>query len=141
MTNWSEIKDIMADRDYQKVGTSEQKEIAEKSGALVFEPKANELFLDIDSDVDFEHCKKHLKIFSSLGIVKGAKYSLSRSGNKHVFVTLDKEYDLWTRVAMQSAFGSDRNHESFVVRNILEKEPFPIMFFEVNTARTPIELA
>lgn len=106
---------------------------AEKGCRCVF-PEPNELQIDIDSEEGYEIFQNVVSVFprgGSVEIVDIEEHpSLSGLPNRHITITLSKEFNVLERIAFQFLFGSDRIRESIsLLREILDIEE-PICFFE-----------
>lgn len=104
---------------------------AKELGCVIREPKANELFVDIDNDDDFVVFTNHVNMLSD--IVKSVKVTPSKSGGarKHAVVTLNRKVkSLTERVMLQAILGSDRTRELFSFRRIEAGNRRCTLFFE-----------
>ncbi len=115
------------------IRTSEQcREWAETLNCDLREAKANELFVDIDSEhqfgifcVNVAVLKKHWKVVTWIS-------SPSKQGlpHRHVVVRMAEDLDLLTRIALQAALGSDPMRELLSIRRALNGEENVVIFFE-----------
>lgn len=101
-------------------------------------PAPNELFVDIDSDADFEVFEKHLAILKTHVTVDATEITPSRSGLpcRHVVVRLERPVSgPLERLLLQSVLGSDRLHELLSWLAVTKgTTPYPTVFFEPKTA-------
>jgi len=127
---------------------------AQSQGLVCILPEPNQLFLDIDDDTSGGWMQAMFGVLESNNIAyEIEKTTISKSGNKHVYVRFPKppapqpldvgelkpdmdqvyiEFDDVGRVALQAALGSDRKRELLSMLRILlnlEARP-PTTFFE-----------
>lgn len=93
--------------------------IAEQKNCELMIPKENELFLDIDTIRQSDVLKEQLFILDENGINYEKKELISKSGNKHVIITLPFNVSDSLRVAFQAALGSDPKRELLACLRIL----------------------
>lgn len=107
---------------------------AKAKGLVVKTPARDELFVDIDSDADFEVFAKHLKILGRFVAVRSYTVSPSNSGGerRHVVVRLSRDVvDDSERVLLQAVLGSDRLRELLSWERIRSGvREHPTVFFE-----------
>lgn len=94
---------------------------AKAMGFEILIPKANELFIDIDSMDDWEWFSNNFASLSSFIVTKYPEWDIlsaisdteskSGEGHRHIIVTLPFDMDDWQRIAMQAVLGSDRKRE------------------------------
>ncbi len=102
-------------------------------GQTVKQPKADELFVDIDSEEDFKVFDKQYAILHAAGYVDGFSYTYSKSGWPHSHVIVILRYPVNSeleRLALQSFLGSDRKHELLSWLAYRGGNPSPTVFFE-----------
>jgi len=106
--------------------------LAKANGRVVVVPKANELFVDIDSEADMERFKRlRATVESFLPLKVDVRPSPSgRPGRHHIVVTLDREVTEIERVALQAILGSDPTREALSYRRILNSITPATLFFE-----------
>lgn len=105
-------------------------EWAEKIGCDIVEAKANQLFIDIDTEAqfaqfEFQLLKEHF-YFTKITITP-SKQGLPR---RHIVIEMGKEYPLITRIALQAILGSDPTRELISIKRALEDESNVVIFFE-----------
>lgn len=105
---------------------------AKKFGLSVVLPNDNELMIDCDSR-HTNHVDALMKIMESTGVVKiiQRRVTTSRTGNKHVYLTLDRVVTPLERIALQAALGSDAEREMYSLMHLFKGDPNPTLFFEV----------
>lgn len=88
-------------------------EAAKAKNQRVRYPKPNQLFLDIDSEDDFDLFNEQLHVLKQHLTVSGVEVTVSKSGlpHRHVVVTLGRKVSKLERIALQTMLGSDRVHE------------------------------
>ncbi len=123
----------MSDSDFDALGAYNA---AAKLGLRVVFPEANQLFIDIDSDEDFEIYEQNLAIAREEELLEGKQIresvKASKSGlpNRHITLTFERNFDAVTRVAWQALLGSDRKHELLSMVAYARGNKSPTMFFE-----------
>lgn len=107
---------------------------AEAGGADVLYPQSNELFIDIDTDEQYNLCLSRIsELRSMLRCTVGIKRDVpSNSGgeHRHVIVELSIQIDDATRAGMQMFLGSDPIRELLALRRIMQGVANPIIFIE-----------
>ena len=121
-------------REYREDSTEEIIKQAKAAGHKVLTPYANELFIDIDTDEQYEDMKSRLRNFPNMMFMT-AKItrdvpSMSGLPHRHVTVTLGEDVDNMTRAAMQMFLCSDPVREILAVRRVLQGVSNPIIFIE-----------
>lgn len=113
-----------------------------KEGIHIVEPEKNQIQLDLDGIRAMHRYSAHYTIFKKAGLTKGWKEKLSpsKSGGSHVHVTITmrEEVDNVTRVMLQAVLGSDLLRETFNATRVLNKNKYPIVFFESGRAKNHI---
>jgi hypothetical protein len=117
-----------------KLRREHAEEQAKAKGCRVVEPASNELFIDIDSEVDYAYFQKQIKrievrwpcAWRATGSPSG------KPGRYHVRVVFegDRRLDHWQRIALQAVLGSDRVRELISVQRLLDGDATPTLFFE-----------
>lgn len=106
---------------------------ARKRGCVVLWPRANELFIDIDSAEDYARYKTALPIFREIHPVIETKETPSPSGKPwrmHIIVKLASPVpDDTTRIYWQALLGSDAGREALALKHLRDGHP-PTVFFE-----------
>lgn len=87
---------------------------AKDEGLILFLPEANEIFLDLDGPAVVNE-RVYQYIMSSIPqlILYSELTTVSKSGNKHVYMRFDRELGNFERVILQMALGSDPVKELF----------------------------
>lgn len=106
---------------------------AEGDGCVVVIPKSNELFIDIDSESQFETFKRLIVTFQKLE--HGARWTMAPSpsgkpGHYHVTVRLGRDIDNRERILLQAVLGSDPMRELLSLQRCDAGNPNPSLFFE-----------
>ena len=96
-------------------------------------PKPNELFIDLDDENEWPHLHAMLGVLASNGVAfaEPMRTTTSPGGNTHVYLTLDRDVDPVTRIALQACCGSGRRRELLsLLRILLNLKREPTVFFE-----------
>lgn len=107
--------------------------VAKKRGCVIVLPKANELFIDIDSDEKMEFFYRQR---DRLEMVVGAMPFVAtpspsgRPGRYHVVVTMSYDVTNVERLILQAVLGSDLVRERIAFERMVQEEENPVMFFE-----------
>jgi hypothetical protein len=120
----SEFK-VMSLEDIQKQ--------AERHNCEVLIARANELQFDLDSPEAIERFEAFygLKLSSRFsGTLLPREEWASKSGNRHVVVTLPMDFDVPERIAMQTAGGSDFGREFAALCCHWDGSPHPVLLFK-----------
>lgn len=107
-------------------------EWAESYNCIVKVAKDNELFIDIDTEERFNLFEAMQHILCKYFPVTGILISPSKQGlpHRHIVVTLDNDYGLGHRIALQAALGSDSMRELLSIRRACYQEENVVIFFE-----------
>lgn len=102
---------------------------ATELGLAVRIPTPYELFLDLDTNADYDH---FLKTIPSLPGVKTWSKSPSKSGYPKCHVVVEMHYSVTDkeRILLQACLGSDRLHELLCYLASKSGNPAPSVFFE-----------
>lgn len=95
--------------------------------------KANELFIDIDTDADYAVFQDHFAtIEKHYGIVGYPAVAPSKSGapRRHITVTLRNNITHTERILLQAVLGSDRKREMLAWLEELHGDATPVLFLE-----------
>jgi hypothetical protein len=95
-------------------------------GLVVRYPTDYEIFLDIDDEESYAHFKDMLQHVPD--VVK-VDETPSKSGNRHVVLTMKTQLSHLRRIAYQAILGSDRYHELLSLLSLPTCEN-PTVFFE-----------
>lgn len=107
------------------------KKYAKENDLRIVVPTARELFIDIDSEEDYKIFSKQFYLLTQFGLVyKDYRLTTSKSGNKHVVVTLLNPITPTERILLQAVLGSDRTRELLSYIRIRKGDPTPTIFFE-----------
>ena len=105
----------------------------ELNGTTILEPLDNQVFLDLDSDEDYEEFKVRLNKFKEMTGLDNITFDErpSASGLPHRHVILDFPFDLgdYERLAYQFAFNSDPTREFLTLCRIVNAEDRPNILF------------
>lgn len=105
----------------------------ESSGVIIHQPKANELFIDTDTEEDFQEFMSRISMFDHLtGALENLSTRPSKSGlpNRHTVVTLLCKPTPPMMLAMQAVFNSDPMREFLAVCRAIKGEPRVNVLFE-----------
>jgi hypothetical protein len=104
---------------------------ASNHGCSVILPESNQLLIDIDSPEAEAIYNKNLPKFQMyVATVLDEVRKPSRSGNTHIYVTLDREIDAEERILFQSFLGSDQTRELLSYVRVLNDDKNPTLFIE-----------
>ena len=105
---------------------------AAKQGLAVITPKANELFVDIDSDASFEAFTTMVAKLAEFEPGTQWQCAPSKSGlpKRHAVVTLTREVGDIERIALQAILASDPLRELLSYVRVRAGQEAPIKFFE-----------
>lgn len=109
---------------------------SQEDGIVIVTPKANELFLDIDSEDSLTYFEKaSAPLFANKFGAFTYKVTSSRSGKEghyHVVISMeDRVFDKTERVAFQACLGSDRKRELLSLYDYFnDPSTPPTVFFE-----------
>jgi hypothetical protein len=115
------------------------KKQAVKDGLLIVEPDDKTLQLDFDTPEQWDKFLSHrLSWFLKFFPVVRVWWTASKSGNKHVYITLLEPQPLERRVALQAVLGSDPTREFLnlmrVFNGMTETGNLPVVLFETPEA-------
>lgn len=108
-------------------------EYARENGLSVFFPKENELQLDLDNWSAEKEFRRRLGFFKAIhhGLIESVRYTHSRTGGKHAYITLTRPVkDAAERLMLQAMLGSDAKREILSYKDLLEEQREPTLFFE-----------
>jgi hypothetical protein len=111
----------------------EMRELTAKIGCDIVAATDSQLFVDIDTEDQFEMFKKQVQMFEKHFAMRGLEVRPSKQGlpHRHVVVELAGPMPLVTRIALQACLGSDAARELISMKRALagEKENV-VVFFE-----------
>lgn len=103
--------------------------LADQRGCEVVVAKDNQLQLGLDNIASLEHFQSMLGSFGSqMGLKQDDSWS-SKSGNKHVVLSLPEPMTAEQRIVLQACFGSDRKRELLSFMGAKSGSPYPIVLF------------
>lgn len=107
-------------------------EWADKINCEVLVANDNQLFVDIDTEYQYETFKQQMRKFKYKFTCLDWKITPSKQGlpHRHVVVTLDRNYPLITRIAMQSCLGSDPMRELISLYRAERGDDNVVLLFE-----------
>lgn len=108
-------------------------EWANKLGCDVVMAADNQLFIDIDTEEQFEIYKKQIRLLRRhFYKILSVTVCPSKTGlpHRHITVTLDRKYPEMTRIALQAALGSDPTRELISIKRSLGGQDNVVVFFE-----------
>jgi hypothetical protein len=106
---------------------------AERENWVIVEPKPNELQIDLDGFRAIRAYGLQYDILSKAGITTRWKERTSPSMSRnhiHITITLPSPIDNYKRVMLQALLGSDIKREAFNLCRVVNKNKYPIVFFE-----------
>lgn len=106
---------------------------AEEENLKVIFPEENELLLDFDNSVAYDHFENVIHILEEYWGVVSRKESPSLSGKPghvHVIVRLNTQLTSLERIAIQAALGSDGKRELLGIVRVHHDDPHPTLFLE-----------
>lgn len=98
-------------------------------GCTVLYPRGNELQLDIDSEEDLEFFHAQSRLLTEIFDAVEVETLISRSGGRHILVTLPYAIPPAERIALQAVLGSDRKRELLNYRRVVRRDPHPMCLF------------
>lgn len=128
----------MSPEDVEKYSRSDTAwKMAEAKGCIVVEPKANELFVDIDDAAGLDAYEKNIarirEAFAFSHLEKREVRRASPSGKPdrfHIVVTLTRDVEPLERILLQLLLGSDRVREALSWERVRRGDEKPTLFFE-----------
>ena len=107
-------------------------EWAAKLGCDVVVASDRQLFIDIDTDYQFELFNKQLSLLKKHFYFGKVDIKPSKQGlpHRHITVNLYAPYSLIERIALQACMGSDPTRELISVRRAMDQEENVVIFFE-----------
>jgi|SRR5580704_3831947 hypothetical protein len=115
------------------IRTEEQcREWAESIGCDLIVATDTQLFIDIDTEAQFDVFKVNLLVLGKHFAVRRTSLTPSKQGlpHRHIVVDLHGAWPLMTRIAMQAALGSDPMRELLSIRRAVNEEENVVIFFE-----------
>lgn len=103
---------------------------AASKGCTVRVAKENELMFDLDCDADYQRFQQffHTKLTTAYPTALFEEWA-SKSGNRHVVVTLCSALPMSERIALQAMGGSDMGREFAALQCLKAGSPHPILLF------------
>lgn len=95
---------------------------AARLGLEIIEGRGDLLQFDIDKGCEFLYGNFD-RFMGESNLVYRQTSTVSKSGNSHVYVLVDKRLPEITRIALQACFGSDRTRETFGMVRALRCRP------------------
>lgn len=119
--------------DFETISSARAEIDAAGQGCLIVEPKANELFIDIDTaeqrnwyNFNYSKIEQHIGI---LEVTEKPSPSLAPD-HAHIVVTLKRDVTPFERIFLQSILGSDLQREALSWIRLINNDPRPTLFFE-----------
>lgn len=113
-----------------KITQEEATEKAAELGLVAFFPKDDELFIDDDHHTHTMQDPVY-KILKNNGIeIKSSLYTVSKSGNRHVYIKLSEAVDNRLRLFLQAVLGSDVARETLGMLRYRTEGDFLITLYE-----------
>jgi hypothetical protein len=134
----TEINEVLADMpEIERLYTLSNDLAFETAAALgldVVVPDSNTLVLDIDATSLPAYFFELETMLGNFFKIKKREVTISKSGNYHVYLTMEKSFTVLERIALQAILGSDPKKE--LLSLVREKNPdcrlgHPILMFEV----------
>jgi hypothetical protein len=88
------------------------------------------LQLDLDSDEAYLQWRKYEGRMRAHYGMESFEETLSRNGNRHVYIKLQNALKAPERIALQACLGSDPTREFLSLKRWLNNDPNPILLFE-----------
>lgn len=109
---------------------------AEERGCTIELADDHTLQLDIDTDVAYDVFLAQIDLMTRLGTVQWNTWSarLSRSGHRHVTVTLVDPLPVTTRILLQACLGSDIKRELLSFSRVVKGQEHPVLLFRPKEA-------
>lgn len=117
--------------------TEQCNEWAKKIGCSVVGATDEQLFVDIDTEAQFNIFKYQIKLLKRhFWFEKDYKVTPSKQGlpHRHITIKLMSPLPLLARIALQACLGSDPTREMLSVRRALDNEENVVLFFEKKSA-------
>lgn len=98
----------------------------------VVEATDRQLFIDIDSDIQYQIYTRMLPLLKKHFYFKKVTERPSKQGlpHRHITIDMDDSYSLTERIALQACLGSDQTRELLSVRRSIDREENVVIFFE-----------
>lgn len=106
---------------------------ADEENLQVVLPKSNQLFVDIDNEIQYATFERNFRTLEEFYEVKNAKETPSKSGQPgrcHITVTLLEDIDSRERLLLQAFLGSDLKREFLGLQRVKTNDPAPTLFLE-----------
>lgn len=100
---------------------------------IVILPAKNQLFVDIDSDLQYLIYLRNVLRLEEFYVVTGTSENPSKSGypgRRHITVSLGEDIDDRERLLLQAYLGSDLTREFLGLQRIKIQDPAPTLFLE-----------
>lgn len=128
-------RNLSADwRNYREDTTDEVIRKAKANGCNVLFPEDDELFIDIDTDEQYELMQERLRKFPNMMFMRAEIIrdvpSASGLPHRHVTVKIGEPLPPEVRAAMQMFLCSDPVREILAIRRVLQGVDNPIIFIE-----------
>jgi hypothetical protein len=115
--------------------TSQSRRYATQNNLRVQESTPSTLLLDLDTEDDLYRAMAFAGYLKECSIASAYTTTLSKSRRWHMTITLTRELDVPTRIALQAVCGSDRRKEFCSLMNfIVNGESNPIILFRPTPA-------
>ena len=102
-------------------------------GYHIVEPKEDELFIDIDNDIQYINFLEMIELFER-HIQNKIQYEIKNSktkDHKHIYVKWSMEIEsVQERIMLQAILGSDNKKEALSFLRLINGIEKPILFFE-----------
>lgn len=115
-TNFPHLEEASLPRKYR----GDPRAKAEALGMTLVYPKADEIFIDLDSQEELE--EHHLRWEFFCAVFPGAerRFTKSRNGNVHVYITLPFLIEAVERIALEACLGGDYRRQMILVSDFRE---------------------
>lgn len=121
----------MASWDDIPIDSESSFELARKENLDVRVADEYTLQLDCDDEGSVSQFRRYEPRLRAHFGVKEITETKSRHDNTHIYVTLENPMTVPERIALQAALGSDPTREFLSLKRWLDKDPNPILLFEV----------
>lgn len=94
-------------------------EIATSMRLVAFFPEGDEVFIDLDKGTELN--ERVVQVLADNGvIITGRLETISRGGNRHLYLRFNKKLDVAETIAIQAVLGSDSIKEALSLIRVLE---------------------
>lgn len=109
-------------------------------GLFVQYPKPNELLIDLDTKEQVDEFLSQIKLLVREVVILKIEVTTSFSGNRHVYIQLDRPISPIERIAWQAALGSDPKRELLSLIRASRGDKFPTILVETTEERADVSV-